>query len=173
MCFSDRRGADTPPHPLAWYEERVRTLVLPALAGHLPHAELRTVRGPIDVELFALDAPLTVDNFLALARGGHYAHLAFHRVVPNFVVQDGDARGDGNGGPAATIRDELSRRGYERGTLGMALAAPDGGGSQYFITLSPQPHLDGHYTAFGRVVSGWAALDAIVQGDSIAAIVPR
>jgi cyclophilin family peptidyl-prolyl cis-trans isomerase len=125
------------------------------------------------LELFALDAPLTVDNFLTLARHGYYAHLVFHRVVPNFVVQDGDARGDGNGGPAYTIRDELNRRRYDRGVVGMALSGPDTGGSQYFITLSPQPHLDGGYTVFGRVIAGFGALDAIVQGDSLTAIVAR
>ena len=156
-------------HPLAWYESRVRELVVPALAGALPHAVLTTVRGPIEIELYAADAPLTVFNFLSLARGGTYDHIAFHRVVPDFVVQDGDARGDGNGGPSYAIRDELNRRLYDRGAVGMALGGPDTGGSQYFITLSPQPHLDGGYTVFGHVTSGYAALDAIVQGDSLIA----
>ena len=154
-------------HPLAWYEARVRELVVPALAGSLPHAVLTTARGPVEIELYAADAPLTVYNFLSLARGGTYDHVAFHRVVPDFVVQDGDARGDGNGGPAYAIRDELNRRLYDRGAVGMALGGPDTGGSQYFIALSPQPHLDGGYTVFGHVTSGYAALDAIVQGDSL------
>jgi cyclophilin family peptidyl-prolyl cis-trans isomerase/HEAT repeat protein len=168
-----RNAPPTSVRPIAWYEERVRTLVLPALAGRLPRAEIQTVRGPITLELFALDAPLTVDNFLTLTRRGYYRNLTFHRVVPNFVAQDGDRRGDGNGGPPYTIRDELNRRRYHRGAVGMALSGPDTGGSQYFITLSPQPHLDGGYTVFGRVVSGMAAVDALVQGDSIRAIVAR
>ncbi|HEX6809908.1 MAG TPA: peptidylprolyl isomerase, partial [Gemmatimonadaceae bacterium] len=157
-------------HPLDWYEARVRELVMPALAGTLPHAVLTTARGTIELELYAADAPLTVYNFLSLARGGTYDHIAFHRVVPDFVVQDGDARGDGNGGPSYAIRDELNRRLYDRGAVGMALGGPDTGGSQYFITLSPQPHLDGGYTVFGHVTSGYAALDAVVQGDSLLAV---
>ena len=161
---------DAPPatvHPLDWYEARVRDLVVPAWRGARPHAVLATARGPIEIELYAEDAPLTVFNFLSLARAGAYDHIAFHRVVPDFVVQDGDARGDGNGGPSYTIRDELNRRLYDRGAVGMALGGPDTGGSQYFIALSPQPHLDGGYTVFGHVTSGYDALDAIVQGDSL------
>ena len=77
------------------------------------------------------------------------------------------SRGDGNGGPGWAIRDELNRRRYERGAMGMALSGPDTGGSQYFLALAPQPHLDGHYTVFGRVIRGWDALDALVQGDRI------
>lgn len=162
-----RRVPLPPGPPLDWYRAQVRSLVEPALAGTLPHAVIETVRGPIELELFALDAPLTVSNFLRLARSGYYEHIAFHRVVPDFVAQDGDRRGDGNGGPAYTIRDELNRRRYDRGAVGMALSGPDTGGSQYFLTLSPQPHLDGGYTVFGRVVSGFDAMDALVQGDSI------
>jgi len=160
-------------HSLDWYQTRVRDLVVPALAGTLPHAVIHTVRGPVEIELYAADAPLTVDNFLSLARAGTYDHIAFHRVVPDFVVQDGDARGDGNGGPAYAIRDELNRRLYDRGAVGMALGGPDTGGSQYFITLSPQPHLDGGYTVFGHVIAGYAALDAIVQGDSLTDVRPK
>jgi cyclophilin family peptidyl-prolyl cis-trans isomerase len=88
-------------------------------------------------------------------------------VVPGFVAQDGDPRGDGNGGPGYAIRDELNRRRYARGAVGMALSGPDTGGSQYFLTLSPQPHLDGHYTVFARVVGGLEVMDALVQGDRI------
>ena len=153
--------------PLPWYEERVRKLIMPALRGHLPRVEIATERGTITLELFPRDAPLTTDNFLSLARQGYYDGLRFHRVVPNFVAQDGDPRGDGNGGPGYAIRDELNRRRYGRGILGMALSGPDTGGSQYFITLSPQPHLDGGYTVFGRVIGGFGALDALVQGDRI------
>ncbi|MFN2398104.1 MAG: peptidylprolyl isomerase [Gemmatimonadaceae bacterium] len=156
--------------PLPWYEERYRTLVSPALSGRTPVAEIVTERGVITLHLLPLDAPLTVYNFISLATRGFYDGARFHRVVPNFVVQDGDPRGDGNGGPPYAIRDELNRRRYGRGAVGMALSGPDTGGSQYFITLSPQPHLDGAYTVFGQVVSGEETLDALVQGDRITAI---
>ncbi|MDQ3697170.1 MAG: peptidylprolyl isomerase [Gemmatimonadota bacterium] len=159
--------------PVAWYEERVRALIVPALGGRTPLAEIVTERGTIILELFALDAPLTVDNFVMLARSRFYDGVRFHRVVPGFVAQDGDPRGDGNGGPPRAIRDELNRRRYERGTVGMALSGPDTGGSQYFITLSPQPHLDGGYTVFGRVVRGMDVVDVLVQGDRIERIVIR
>ncbi len=155
---------------LSWYEDRVRALVLPALSGRLPRAEILTERGTITLELFALDAPITVDNFMTLARSGYYQGVRFHRVVPNFVAQDGDRRGDGNGGPPYTIRDELNRRRYDRGAVGMALNGPDSGGSQYFLTLSPQPHLDGGYTVFARVSAGLDVMDALVQGDRISTI---
>ena len=117
--------------------------------------------------LSAAEAPLTVHNFVALARRGYYRGTRFHRVVPGFVAQDGDPRGDGSGGPGYAIRDEHTRVRYARGVLGMALAGPNTGGSQYFLTLSPQPHLDGHYTVFARVVDGFVAMDALVQGDRI------
>jgi cyclophilin family peptidyl-prolyl cis-trans isomerase len=91
--------------------------------------------------------------------------------VPDFVVQGGDPRGDGFGGPGYTIRDEINRLRYGRGTVGMALAGPDTGGSQFFITLSPQPHLDGGYTVFGEVESGLDVLDKIEAGDRIEKVV--
>ena len=141
--------------------------LLPAGAGRLPRARIVTERGVLLVELFAADAPLTVHNFSTLARAGYFKDTRFHRVVPNFVAQDGDPRGDGSGGPGYAIRDEFNRRRYGRGTLGMALSGPDTGGSQYFICHAPQPHLDGHYTVFGRVLGGDDVLDRIVQGDRI------
>ncbi|HEV2984098.1 MAG TPA: peptidylprolyl isomerase, partial [Vicinamibacterales bacterium] len=131
-------------------------------------AYLDTDRGTIQIELAVLDAPLTVENFVALARKGYFNGLSVHRVVPDFVVQDGDPRGDGEGGPGYSIRDELNQRPYLRGTVGMALDPwPDTGGSQYFIAHSPQPHLDAKYTVFGRVVSGMDVVDQIQQGDVI------
>jgi cyclophilin family peptidyl-prolyl cis-trans isomerase len=159
--------------PLAWYEGVVRDIVMPAYTGKTLNATINTVRGPIRLELFGTDAPITVWNFLSLARSGYYRNTRFHRVVPNFVAQDGDPRDDGNGGPGYAIRDEMNRRRYERGAVGMALSGPDTGGSQYFITHSPQPHLDGHYTVFGRVVRGYDVLDKIVQGDLITKVDPR
>jgi cyclophilin family peptidyl-prolyl cis-trans isomerase len=108
-----------------------------------------------------------VDNFLHLVDRRYFDNGRWHRVVPNFVIQDGDPRGDGSGGPGTTIRDEINRRRYDAGTVGMALSGPDTGGSQFFITHSPQPHLDGGYTVFGRLVSGWDVLGLVVQGDRI------
>ena len=159
--------------PLAWYEGIVRAVVMPAYLGKTLNATIYTVRGPIRLELFGTDAPITAWNFLSLARSGYYRNTRFHRVVPNFVAQDGDPRDDGNGGPGYAIRDEMNRHRYERGAVGMALSGPDTGGSQYFITHSPQPHLDGHYTVFGRVIRGFDVLDKIVQGDLITRIDPR
>jgi cyclophilin family peptidyl-prolyl cis-trans isomerase len=114
-----------------------------------------------------LDAPLTCLNFMTLARKGFFTGATWHRVVPNFVVQDGDPRGDGEGGPGYTIRDEINERPYLRGTLGMALDWADTGGSQFFLTHSPQPHLDARYTVFGQVVGGLDVLDRIQPGDAI------
>jgi len=114
-----------------------------------------------------IDAPLTVETITALARRGFFNHVPIHRVVPDFVVQDGDPRGDGDGGPGFTIRDELNERPYSRGTVGMALDWRDTGGSQFFICLSPQPRLDAGYTVFGRVVSGMAVADRLQPWDVI------
>jgi len=128
---------------------------------------IETERGTIVIELAVLDAPLTVENFISLARKGFFNGLTFHRVVSNFVVQGGDPRGDGEGGPGYTIRDEINERPYVRGTVGMALDWADTGGSQFFITHSPAPHLDAKYTAFGRVVSGMEVVDQLQEGDVI------
>lgn len=132
--------------------------------------EVTTDRGAFRVRLACPEAPLTCVNFLQLASQGFFDGLFFHRVVPDFVVQGGDPRGDGLGGPGYTIRDEINRLRYRRGVVGMALAGPDTGGSQFFVTLSPQPHLDGGYTAFGEVVAGIEVLDRIRQGDRIVSI---
>ncbi|HXO21122.1 MAG TPA: peptidylprolyl isomerase [Thermoanaerobaculia bacterium] len=129
--------------------------------------EMRTSRGTLTLRLDCPDAPLTCLNFLDLAGQRFYDGLTFHRVVPDFVVQGGDPRGDGFGGPGYAIRDEINRRRYARGVVGMALAGPDTGGSQFFITLSSQPHLDGGYTVFGEVVAGEEVLDRIQAGDRI------
>ncbi len=155
---------------LAWYDSVVRAIVRPAMAGRPSVAEIRTSRGAITLELLGADAPITVENFVRLARSGYYSGTRFHRVVPNFVIQDGDPTGTGSGGPGYAIRDELNRRRYQRGTLGMALSGPDTGGSQYFICHSAQPHLDGHYTIFGQLRAGALTLDRVVQGDRILAI---
>jgi cyclophilin family peptidyl-prolyl cis-trans isomerase/HEAT repeat protein len=132
-----------------------------------PRVYIDTDKGTVELELAIIDAPLTVANFMALARKGFYNGIPIHRVVPDFVVQDGDPRGDGEGGPGYTIRDEINQRPYLRGTVGMALDWQDTGGSQFFITHSPQPHLDGRYTVFGQVVNGMEVVDRLVPGDAI------
>jgi cyclophilin family peptidyl-prolyl cis-trans isomerase len=114
---------------------------------------------------------LTVDNFINLAKTGYFNNLTIHRVVPNFVMQDGDPRGDGNGGPGWEIRDEINMMPYERGAVGMALSGKDTGGSQWFVTHAPQPHLDGGYTVFGRVnETDMKVVDNLVRGDKILSV---
>jgi cyclophilin family peptidyl-prolyl cis-trans isomerase len=135
-----------------------------------PSATIVTEKGEIEMELYFDVAPLTVLNFIELAREGFYDGLTFHREVPNFVVQGGDPRGDGWGGPPYYIRWEYSDEPYERGTGGIATSGKDTGGSQFFITLSPQPHLEGRYTVFGKVLSGMEVVDQIVVGDLIETI---
>ncbi len=130
-------------------------------------AFIDTDRGTIQIELAVLDAPLTVNNFVALAKKSFFNGLLFHRVVPDFVIQGGDPRGDGEGGPGYSVRDEINERPFLRGTVGMALDWPDTAGSQFFITHSPQPHLDGKYTVFGRVTAGMDVVDRIQQNDVI------
>jgi cyclophilin family peptidyl-prolyl cis-trans isomerase len=144
----------------------------PSIIGppYSPHAYIETDKGTIQVELAVLDAPLTAHNFITLARSGFFTNVPIHRVVPNFVVQDGDPRGDGEGGPGYTIRDELNELPYLRGTIGMALDWADTGGSQFFLTHSPQPHLDARYTAFGRVIDGFDVLDRLQQWDVIKSV---
>ncbi|HWJ57446.1 MAG TPA: HEAT repeat domain-containing protein [Vicinamibacterales bacterium] len=132
-----------------------------------PRAYIDTSKGSIEIALAVLDAPITTHNFAQLADRGFFNGLRIHRVVPDFVVQDGDPRGDGNGGPGYTIRDELNDLPYLRGTVGMALSGPDTGGSQWFITHSPQPHLDAKYTVFGHVVAGMDVVDKLTQDDTI------
>jgi cyclophilin family peptidyl-prolyl cis-trans isomerase len=136
-------------------------------AWYSPHVFIETAKGTIEFELAVLDAPQTVSNFIGLTARGFFNGLQIHRVVPNFVVQDGDPRGDGEGGPGYSIRDELNGRPFLRGTVGMALSGKDTGGSQFFITHSPQPHLDAKYTVFGRVVNGMEVVDRLQQGDTI------
>ena len=132
-----------------------------------PHVFVDTQHGTIEFELAVLDAPQTTRNFIALVKKGFFNGIEVHRVVPNFVVQDGDPRGDGQGGPGYTIRDELNDRPFLRGVVGMALDWRDTGGSQFFITHSPQPHLDARYTVFGHVVNGMDVVDRIRPGDVI------
>jgi cyclophilin family peptidyl-prolyl cis-trans isomerase/HEAT repeat protein len=152
----------------ATYRALVDEWVVPTLSGGpAPRARVETEAGSIEVEFFAADAPLTVLNFARLAEEGYFNGQRWPRVVPNFVVQGGDPRGDTSGGPGWAIRDEINRHRYSFGTVGMALSGPDTGGSQFFITHSPQPHLDGGYTVFGRVISGLEIAQQILPGDVI------
>jgi cyclophilin family peptidyl-prolyl cis-trans isomerase/HEAT repeat protein len=132
-----------------------------------PHAFIETKYGTIEIELNVVEAPLATESFITLARKGYFNGMRIHRVVPNFVVQAGDDRGDGAGGPGYTLRDELSALPFQRGTVGMALGGKDTGGSQFFITTSPQPHLDARYAVFGQVVRGMEFVDQITLWDVI------
>lgn len=126
-----------------------------------------TERGSFTIAFHAKDAPRTVANFARLARSHYFDGLAFHRVVPNFVIQDGCPRGDGWGGPGYAIPCEYNERPYRIGTVGMALSGKDTGGSQWFVTLSPQPRLEGRYTVFGDVTSGMDVVERVMPGDRI------
>jgi peptidylprolyl isomerase len=129
--------------------------------------------GDIKLELFAKDAPVTVNNFVFLARAHFYDGVTFHRVIPGFVAQAGDPTGTGRGGPGYTIKDEVNSHKFLDGTLGMAkTSAPNSGGSQWFIDYAPQPNLDGGYTAFGQIVEGRDVLDKIMPRDPAVATQP-
>ena len=132
------------------------------------YASFETDRGPIKVELFPEKAPLTVANFVNLARRGFYDGLNFHRVIPDFMIQGGCPEGSGRGGPGYKFEDEANNGvGHERGVLSMANAGPNTNGSQFFITHVATPWLDGKHTVFGKVVEGLEAVDKVEQGDHI------
>lgn len=154
--------------PLVEYERLVRQWG--AVGSRQPVAVIETDYGVVTLQLFGREAPLIVEAFVRLAKEGYYRNTVFHRVVPNFVVQDGDARGDGTGGPGFSLRESFSRQRHERGCLGLATSGPDTGGSQYYLCHSSQPHLDGAYTVFGTVLSGFDVMDRIVQGDRMVRI---
>jgi cyclophilin family peptidyl-prolyl cis-trans isomerase len=130
-------------------------------------ARFKTERGEFTCELFAADAPMTVENFVNLARAGFYDGTTFHRVIPGFMAQGGDPTGTGTGGPGYSFRDELSvkRRHDGAGVLSMANAGPNTNGSQFFITFAATPHLDGRHTVFGRVTSGMEVVNSIRERD--------
>jgi peptidyl-prolyl cis-trans isomerase B (cyclophilin B) len=137
--------------------------------GKAYRASVETDRGVIELELQAKHAPKTVNNFVFLARQGFYDGVAFHRVIADFMIQGGDPTGTGRGGPGYRFEDEFAGNPlrHEKGVISMANAGPDTNGSQFFITHTPQPHLDGRHTVFGKVVVGQAVVDAIRQGDRI------
>ena len=135
------------------------------------NATFDTDRGPIKVELKPEQAPLTVANFVNLARRGFYDGLNFHRVIGDFMIQGGCPQGTGTGGPGYKFEDEARNGlGHERGVLSMANAGPNTNGSQFFITHVATPWLDGKHTVFGKVVDGMDAVDAVRQGDKIKSV---
>jgi cyclophilin family peptidyl-prolyl cis-trans isomerase/HEAT repeat protein len=166
--FNEDRYAMVPPAATRLTERQIKAAIDKYVEN--PTATIVTSKGEIEIELLFDVAPVTVLNFIELAGGGFFNGLSFHRVVPNFVVQGGDPRGDGWGGPDWYIRCEYSTERYQRGTIGIATSGKDTGGSQFFITLSPQPHLDSRYTVFGQVTKGMEIADLIVKGDLIQTI---
>ena len=135
-------------------------------------AMINTEKGRMVLDLYPNEAPGTVANFVKLARAGFYNGLTFHRVIPNFVIQGGCPHGDGTGGPGYTIKCETQGNPHKhvRGSLSMAHAGRDTGGSQFFVCHSPQPHLDGIHTVFGQVVDGFDILDSVKQGDRMTTV---
>jgi peptidyl-prolyl cis-trans isomerase B (cyclophilin B) len=134
-------------------------------------ATFDTDRGPIKLELYPDKAPLTVANFVNLARRGFYDGLNFHRVIADFMVQGGCPEGSGRGGPGYRFEDETSNGvRHERGVLSMANAGPNTNGSQFFITHVATPWLDGKHTVFGKVIEGLDVVDAVRQGDTIKSV---
>ena len=134
-------------------------------------ATFDTDRGAIKVELLADKAPLTVANFVNLAKRGFYDGLTFHRVIPDFMIQGGCPKGTGTGGPGYKFEDETGNGvSHERGVLSMANAGPNTNGSQFFITHIKTDWLDGKHTVFGKVLEGLDVVDAVKQGDSIRSV---
>ncbi len=135
-------------------------------------ATIETTRGTIELELYPAHAPKTVNNFVFLSRQGFYDGLTFHRVISNFMIQGGDPLGTGTGGPGYRFEDETygNPLKHETGVISMANAGPNTNGSQFFITHSPQPHLNGRHTVFGKVIKGQEVVDAIRQGDKMTKI---
>jgi peptidyl-prolyl cis-trans isomerase B (cyclophilin B) len=131
------------------------------------HVKMETSKGLIEIDLYPEYAPKTVNNFVFLTQQGYYDGVSFHRVINNFVIQGGDPTGTGAGGPGYKFEDELlgNPLKHETNSLSMANAGPNTNGSQFFITHSPQAHLDGKHTVFGKVVNGADVVDAISQGD--------
>jgi cyclophilin family peptidyl-prolyl cis-trans isomerase len=135
-------------------------------------ASIETTAGTMTAEFFPEDAPITVNNFVFLARDGYYEDVIFHRVIPNFMIQGGDPGGTGSGGPGYRFKDEPVKRKYARGTLAMANAGPNTNGSQFFI-MHADYRLPPNYTIFGKLTSGEDVLDAIATAPTGAQDRPR
>ncbi len=130
-------------------------------------ATIETEKGNLVLELFASDVPLTVNNFVFLSREGFYDNTTFYRVIPDFMVQSGDPSGTQTGGPGYSFADEFTERTHVAGALSMANTGPDTNSSHFFITYSPQHHLDGKHSVFGQLIEGMDVLEKIEQGDTI------
>lgn len=130
---------------------------------------METNKGTIELVLYPSKAPKTVNNFVFLVREGFYDGIKFHRVISDFMIQGGDPTGTGMGGPGYKFADEFQNNDlkHETGVISMANAGPNTNGSQFFITHSPQPHLNGRHTVFGKVVNGMEVVNAIEQGDQM------
>jgi cyclophilin family peptidyl-prolyl cis-trans isomerase len=161
-------AAENDHYPTAITPESYRLIY--ASGSPNPIAEIKTVKGTIRIELLRNAAPKTVANFIKLAKSGFYDKRVWHRVVPDFVIQDGCPRGDGWGGPGYEIRCEYNDLTYNTGSVGMATSGKDTGGSQYFICQSPQPQLNGRYTLFGNVIEGMDVVERIEIGDLIKSV---
>jgi peptidyl-prolyl cis-trans isomerase B (cyclophilin B) len=134
-------------------------------------ALIKTARGDLTIELYPQDAPVTVNNFVTLARKGFYNGLTFHRIIPGFMAQGGDPSGNGTGGPGYKFQDEFSTRTHQAGSLSMANSGPNTNGSQFFICYAPQPHLNGKHTVFGQLTQGMDVLKQLVNGDKMNEVV--
>lgn len=160
---------------LAQWEEEAKIRAAEAKADDLPRVKFATSKGDIVIELFENEAPNTVANFISLVEKGFYNGLKFHRVIPGFMAQGGDPLGNGSGGPGYTIDCECTsgdHRKHFRGTLSMAHAGPNTGGSQFFLTFVPTPHLDGKHTVFGRVIEGMNVLAKLQRTEGISQLGP-
>jgi len=130
-------------------------------------ATIETGKGDLVLELFASDVPVTVNNFVFLAREGFYDGTIFHRIIPDFMAQGGDPTGTGTGGPGYKFADEFTKHSHVTGALSMANAGPNTNGSQFFITYAPQPHLNGKHSVFGQLTDGMDVLKALKNGDAL------
>ncbi len=128
-------------------------------------ATIETEKGDLVLELFASDVPITVNNFVFLAREGFYDGTTFHRVIPGFMAQGGDPTGTGMGGPGYIFDNEITEHTHITGTLSMANAGADTNGCQFFITYEPQPRLDGDYSVFGQLIEGMDVLESLTPRD--------
>ena len=165
-------GASPAMTPAAWAQAPKPAEPQKGLARVSQTAEIAMEKGGIiKIEFFAGDAPKTVENFVTLAKKGFYNGLTFHRIEPGFVVQGGDPKGDGTGGPGYKVKAEFNKNKHDRGAVAMARSNdPDSAGSQFYITLAPAHFLDGKYTVFGKVVSGMNIVDNIKKGDKMKSV---